>query len=194
MPLQARLAYYRSAQFATSTTGGNFTMKQDPKCNPEQWVTQASGREENPASAQTPTSPARRKFLRASLIGGAAAAAVTAVKPMSTDALERSFLSRPDEIAAFEFDDITIADLQDAMKSGKHTARSVAEKYLARIDQIDKQGPAINSIIELNPENDDHGGLARAPGLQAVERFHSRSKTSRGRRRHFGKNKPQRMG
>ncbi len=38
------------------------------------------------------------------------------------------------------------------MKSGKHTARSIAEKYLARVDQIDKQGPAINSIIELNPD------------------------------------------
>ena len=135
-------------------------MKQDPKCNPEQWVSRASGREENPASAQTPTSPARRKFLRASLIGGVGAAAVTAVKPMSTDALERSVPNRPDEIAAFEFDEITIADLQDAMKSGKHTARSVAEKYLARIDQIDKQGPTINSIIELNPD-----ALAIADGL-----------------------------
>jgi amidase len=152
MPLQARLAYYRSAQFATSTTGGNFTMKQDPKCNSEQWVTQAFGREENRASPQTPTSPARRKFLRASLIGGVGAAVVTAVKPTSANALERSAPSRPDEIAAFEFDEITIADLQDAMNSGKHTARSIAEKYLARIDQVDKQGPAINSIIELNPD------------------------------------------
>ena len=152
MPLQARLAYYRSAQFATSTTGGNFTMKQDPKCNPEQWVSRASGHEEIPASAQTPTSPARREFLRASLIGGVGAAVVTAINPMGTDALERSAPSRPDEISAFEFDEISIGDLQDAMKSGKHTARSIAEKYLARIDQIDKQGPAINSIIELNPD------------------------------------------
>jgi amidase len=127
-------------------------MKQDPKCNPEQSVTQASGRKENRASAQTPTSPARRKFLRTSLIGGAAAAVATAVKPMGTDALERSAPNRLDEIAAFEFDELSIADLQDAMKSGKHTARSIADKYLARIDQIDKQGPAINSIIELNPD------------------------------------------
>ena len=127
-------------------------MKQDPKCNPEQWVSRASGREEIPASAQTPTSPARREFLRASLIGGVGAAVVTAINPMGTDALERSAPSRPDEISAFEFDEISIGDLQDAMKSGKHTARSIAEKYLARIDQIDKQGPAINSIIELNPD------------------------------------------
>jgi amidase len=38
------------------------------------------------------------------------------------------------------------------MKSGKFTARSLAEKYSARIDEIDKRGPAVNAIIELNPD------------------------------------------
>jgi amidase len=127
-------------------------MKQDPKRAPEQGVAEASISEQDGGSAKGPLVPGRRKFLRASLVGGAAAAAVTAINPMSTEALERPAPSRPDEIGAFEFDEITIVDLQDAMKSGKHTARSVAEKYLARIDQIDKQGPAINSIIELNPD------------------------------------------
>jgi amidase len=127
-------------------------MKQDPKRAPEQAVAEASISEQDGGSAKGPLVPGRRKFLRASLVGGAAAAAVTAINPMSTEALDRPAPRRPDEIAAFEFDEITIADLQDAMKSGKHTARSIAEKYLARIDQIDKQGPAINSIIELNPD------------------------------------------
>jgi amidase len=79
---------------------------------------------------------------------------VTAVKPGTAHARERSAPSRPraDEISTFEFDEITITDLQDAMKSGKHTARSITEKYLARIGQIDKQGPAINSVVELNPD------------------------------------------
>ena len=127
-------------------------MKADPKCSPEQAVAEASTSEQAGASAKGPVVPGRRRFLRVSLIGGAAAAVATAVKPMSTNALEPSAPNRPDEIAAFEFDEITIADLQDAMKSGKHSARSIAEKYLARIDQLDKQGPAINSIIELNPD------------------------------------------
>jgi amidase len=151
MLLQARLAYYRSAQVATSTTGGNFTMKQDPKRSPEQTVAAASGLEQNSGSADTPKVPARRKFLRTSLIGGVAAAA-TSVSPVTTHAFARSARSGSEEVPSFEFDEITITDLQDAMKSGKHTARSIAEKYLARIDQIDKQGPAINSIIELNPD------------------------------------------
>src|SRR4029077_15459549 len=38
------------------------------------------------------------------------------------------------------------------MKSGKFTARSIAEKYLERIGEIDKRGPAINAIIEINPD------------------------------------------
>jgi amidase len=38
------------------------------------------------------------------------------------------------------------------MKSGRFTARSLVEKYSSRIDEIDKHGPAINSVIELNPD------------------------------------------
>jgi len=38
------------------------------------------------------------------------------------------------------------------MESGKFTAHSLAEKYLERVDEIDKRGPAINSVIELNPD------------------------------------------
>jgi amidase len=56
------------------------------------------------------------------------------------------------EVRPFELDETTVAALQKGMKSGKFTARSLVEKYLARIHQFDKQGPAINSVIEINPE------------------------------------------
>jgi amidase len=52
----------------------------------------------------------------------------------------------------FELDEITVDDLQQAFKSGQHSSRSVTEKYLARIHEIDKAGPTVNSVIELNPE------------------------------------------
>jgi len=52
----------------------------------------------------------------------------------------------------FELDEVTIMALQDGMKSGKFTARDITEKYLARINTIDKQGPMINSVIEINPD------------------------------------------
>src|SRR5262249_10262085 len=41
---------------------------------------------------------------------------------------------------------------QDGLKSGKFTARWVVEKYLARIEAIDRQGPALRSVIEVNPD------------------------------------------
>ncbi|HEV2232727.1 MAG TPA: amidase [Terriglobia bacterium] len=52
----------------------------------------------------------------------------------------------------FELDEVTTMALQEGMKSGKFTARDITEKYLSRIYAIDKQGPAINSIIEINPD------------------------------------------
>jgi len=46
----------------------------------------------------------------------------------------------------------TIADLNEKFESGELSARQVAELYLQRIEAVDKSGPYINSIIELNPE------------------------------------------
>jgi amidase len=45
----------------------------------------------------------------------------------------------------------TISDLNEKMESGELTARQVAELYLQRIEAVDKSGPYINSVIELNP-------------------------------------------
>jgi len=88
----------------------------------------------------------RRRFLRAGMLSGAAAAAAPFVAKAQA-------AGAPAPIAPpFELDEITIAALQEGMKSGKFTARSIAEKYLARIDAVDKHGPAVNSIIELNPD------------------------------------------
>jgi amidase len=46
----------------------------------------------------------------------------------------------------------TISDLQERMESGELTARRLAELYTERIDEVDKNGPYINSVIELNPD------------------------------------------
>ena len=47
---------------------------------------------------------------------------------------------------------MTLADLQESMGSGKFTSRGLASRYLARIAEIDKAGPALNAVIELNPQ------------------------------------------
>src|SRR5258707_7033390 len=54
--------------------------------------------------------------------------------------------------AAFTLEEATIADLQQRMQSGRETARSLAEQYLARIDAVDRQGPALHGVIETNPD------------------------------------------
>jgi amidase len=46
----------------------------------------------------------------------------------------------------------SVADLQERMQSGKDTARLIVESYLERIEAIDKSGPAIHAVIEVNPD------------------------------------------
>jgi amidase len=46
----------------------------------------------------------------------------------------------------------TIADLQQAMRTGTTTSRLLVDAYLARIEAIDRQGPNLASFIELNPD------------------------------------------
>jgi amidase len=53
---------------------------------------------------------------------------------------------------SFELDEVTISELQQGLASGKYTSKSLVGKYLERIDDVDKSGPAINSVIEVNPE------------------------------------------
>ena len=55
---------------------------------------------------------------------------------------------------AFELDEITITDLQRGMQSGKYSAQSLVEKYTDRINEIDRKGPMLKSVIELNPDAD----------------------------------------
>jgi amidase len=53
---------------------------------------------------------------------------------------------------AFELDEMTIAELQAGMSSGKYTSRSLVKKYLDRIDDVDRDGPKLASVIETNPD------------------------------------------
>ena len=88
----------------------------------------------------------RRRFLQSGMLSGAAVIAA----PLVGQAPPLSTVTHP--VPTFEFDEVTIAALQEGIKSGKFTARAITEKYLARIEAIDKHGPAVNSVIELNPD------------------------------------------
>jgi len=93
--------------------------------------------------------PSRRTFLQNAVTAGATAAVYPALG--AAREMARSAKPIPDGITPFELDEITISELQDGMKSGKFTARALVDRYSARIDEIDKRGPAVNAVIELNP-------------------------------------------
>src|SRR3984957_12958300 len=54
--------------------------------------------------------------------------------------------------APFEVEEATIAQVHDAMKAGRLTCRALVGLYLKRIEVYDKNGPAINAIVMINPE------------------------------------------
>ena len=53
---------------------------------------------------------------------------------------------------SFNVLETTIADVHAGYKSGQLTCRQLVQVYLDRIDTYDKQGPAINAILTINPE------------------------------------------
>jgi amidase len=87
----------------------------------------------------------RRDFLRTS------AAAVMVAAGAACRSQERTAPPAP-RTEAFELEEATIADLQAGMTSGRFTARSIVDAYLGRIDRLDRQGPALRAVIEVNPE------------------------------------------
>src|SRR6202047_1010870 len=98
-------------------------------------------------------SNSRRNFLRSGVTATLATAAYPALgsargaDPVPAPAPGGSAFKKD-----FELDEITIDDLQKAFQSGQYSSRSLTEKYLARIAEIDKSGPTVNSVIELNPD------------------------------------------
>jgi amidase len=91
----------------------------------------------------------RRKFLKTSVIGGFAAAALPS---MSLAKKTVRTIFGTDKIVSSELDEITVGEIMNGYKSGKYTVRSITEQYINRIKEIDKHGPSINSVIELNPD------------------------------------------
>ena len=52
----------------------------------------------------------------------------------------------------FELQELTIAQLQDAMASGRYTSRRLVDLYIQRIEEVDRRGPTLRSVIVINPD------------------------------------------
>jgi amidase len=93
----------------------------------------------------------RRNFLKNSSAAGASVAAISLLGCKEESAPK---IDIADDKAGdpFELNEATIDSLQEAMKSGKYSAQKITQLYLDRIQQIDKSGPKLNSVIEINPD------------------------------------------
>jgi amidase len=94
----------------------------------------------------------RRKFLISTSVAAAASTALasTSFQLQAKEKVKPIF----DEgfVDDFELNEITIDQLQEKMANGQLSSKAITEMYLNRIAQMDKQGPALNAIIELNPD------------------------------------------
>lgn len=106
----------------------------------------------------------RRDFLRLSVASGALAVAgeLTASARPARPGPASAHTAPPGD---FDLAEVTIEQLQERMRSAELTARSIAERYLARVEALDQKGPAVNAIIELNPD-----ALSIADDLDAERR------------------------
>jgi amidase len=93
----------------------------------------------------------RRKFLRNGSLTGIGFAAAGSWRP-TVEAKPVASGDGSEKKLALELEEITITELQKKMQSGEETSVSITKSYLSRIEEIDRRGPGLNSIIELNPE------------------------------------------
>jgi amidase len=93
----------------------------------------------------------RRNFIKAGSIAGLALSAF-ATSCVSLPSGAKDDTKTEGGADNFALNETTIDALQQKMKSGDYTSRSITELYLKRIEAIDKSGPKLNSVIQLNPD------------------------------------------
>jgi len=93
----------------------------------------------------------RRNFLKTGSIAGLTLGTLSTVSVDGAFADDRKngliAEGQPDD---FILNEITIDELQQKMQRKEYTSRTITELYLKRIAKIDKDGPKLNAVIELN--------------------------------------------
>lgn len=91
----------------------------------------------------------RRNFIRNSSVAGLSVSTLAVAS--CTNQTEQT-TTTPTFTDDFVLNEATIGDLQQKMKAGQYTSADLTKLYLARIQAIDKAGPRLNSVIEVNPD------------------------------------------
>jgi amidase len=92
---------------------------------------------------------ADERLSRRGFLGAAGAVAATTLIPHAAGAAPSP---RVDATQEFGLEERTIAELQDGMRRGEHTSRSLVDQYFGRIDSLDRRGPSLRAVIETNPD------------------------------------------
>ena len=92
----------------------------------------------------------RRDFIASGAI--AAISSTLAISCRSETNSNKTGAGTSDTLPEFELDEESISSLQEKMASGKYSSQQITQLYLDRISAIDKSGPMLNSVIEINPE------------------------------------------
>ena len=87
------------------------------------------------------------RFSRRAFLQYGAGVAAGSMMPLRGGAQHAAPLPPP--AADFDLEEVTIAQLQDSMRSGARTARSICTAYLARIGELD---PKLHAVLETNPD------------------------------------------
>ncbi len=91
----------------------------------------------------------RRSFLKTTAVAGLSLTMTPLLAARHAEADEKKNVSFADD---FSLNEATIEGLQEMMQKGDTTSQKITQKYLDRIAKIDKSGPGLNAVIELNPD------------------------------------------
>ncbi|MDE2408425.1 MAG: amidase [Xanthomonadaceae bacterium] len=73
-------------------------------------------------------------------------------QPATTPGADTQGVVNDGRSAAFAFEEATVSGLQRKMTAGELSSHALVQAYLDRIAAIDKAGPALHAVIELNPD------------------------------------------
>jgi amidase len=94
----------------------------------------------------------RRKFITGGTLAGFGLPAIFSNAGLQPAWGNNTSTNEISSINDNDLQEATISDLQEKMKNGTLTSKLITQWYLQRIEQIDKNGPSLNSIIEINPD------------------------------------------
>ncbi len=94
----------------------------------------------------------RRNFLKNSSATGLALTTIGLAACETKNGSKQKDSVRAGNPADFELNEMTIDELQEKMQAGVYTSAMLTDLYLQRIAVVDKDGPALNAVIEINPD------------------------------------------